>query len=494
MNKIVENYLREYSKVVDDFLKKDEAVVERNYFFFKNFYKKENLEKASWEDLQQMGKHIHAFNSMAIARSKALGNPTQPVEKYREALMYLVYGTDPIDEKIHRIQLDEGYSLPGFGRSALTELACYTNPEEYLFLNSRDMKATEFLGITFSKKGKAGAKFIAFNKAIKPLIESYKSIIGKRTNTTIPLEVDQFLSWIYINYVPDDENLDDSDIEESIEDVLEPFLLQAQTENLKTSEYPKTYQGLNLKVSFGQGNTAKIPWISFLGNNQTTSNGIYPVYLLYKEFQKLILAYGVSETNIPKSKWLLDSNLKTIGQFFSEEGLKPDRYGESYVHSAYDLSEELDWTRINNDLNALINIYKKRILSIETISTVLYLRQPLEILKIRKDLDSACLQINESLATRYVCSLLTKKFLILTGLAGSGKTKLAQAFATWICENENQYKIVPVGADWTSREPLFGYPNALEHNKYILPDSGVLSLILKASKSENQNKPYFLIL
>lgn len=93
---------------------------------------------------------------------------------------------------------------------------------------------------------------------------------------------------------------------------------------------------------------------------------------------------------------------------------------------------------------------------------------------------------------RFVSSLLTKPFLILTGLSGSGKTKLAQAFVEWISDNKDQYKIIPVGADWTNREPLLGYPNALNTTEYILPENGALALILKAI--DNPQKPYFLIL
>src|SRR5690606_30555773 len=51
-----------------------------------------------------------------------------------------------------------------------------------------------------------------------------------------------------------------------------------------------------------------------------------------------------------------------------------------------------------------------------------------------------------------------------------------------------------VGADWTNREPLLGYPNALEGNKYVLPESNALTVILEASKEANENKPYFIIL
>lgn len=102
------------------------------------------------------------------------------------------------------------------------------------------------------------------------------------------------------------------------------------------------------------------------------------------------------------------------------------------------------------------------------------------------------LTFQDSLIARFTSSLLTKPFVILTGLSGSGKTKLAQAFALWLCENEMQYKIVPVGADWTNREPLLGFPNALEQGAYVKPDSGVLDLIIRAT--QNEKKPYFLIL
>jgi len=84
------------------------------------------------------------------------------------------------------------------------------------------------------------------------------------------------------------------------------------------------------------------------------------------------------------------------------------------------------------------------------------------------------------LLNRFSASLLTKPFLILTGLSGSGKTKLAQAFVQWLCQDESQYEVVPVGADWTNREPLLGYPNALKPEEYVKPDSGVLDLVLRA--------------
>jgi hypothetical protein len=109
-----------------------------------------------------------------------------------------------------------------------------------------------------------------------------------------------------------------------------------------------------------------------------------------------------------------------------------------------------------------------------------------------KDISVSGLTYNPLLITRFCASILTKPFLILTGLSGSGKTKLAQAFVQWICQDDCQYRIIPVGADWTNREPLLGYPNALKPEEYVKPDSGVLDLIIQAN--HNPTLPHFLIL
>lgn len=102
------------------------------------------------------------------------------------------------------------------------------------------------------------------------------------------------------------------------------------------------------------------------------------------------------------------------------------------------------------------------------------------------------LHFSKKLLTRFISSLVTKPFVILTGLSGSGKTKLAQSFVQWISQDSTQYCIVPVGADWTNREPLLGFPNALSGKEYIKPDNGVLDLIIRATNYPDL--PFFLIL
>lgn len=132
---------------------------------------------------------------------------------------------------------------------------------------------------------------------------------------------------------------------------------------------------------------------------------------------------------------------------------------------------------------------------VEHVTQVKYIAQvDFDLSDFKSACDNSGLIYSAELLTRYAASLATKPFVLLTGLSGSGKTKLAQAFAQWICETEKQYCIVPVGADWTNREPLLGYVNALEEDKYIIPENGALKLIIEANKEGNEEKPYFLIL
>ena len=120
---------------------------------------------------------------------------------------------------------------------------------------------------------------------------------------------------------------------------------------------------------------------------------------------------------------------------------------------------------------------------------------PFSIDKMIEHIDDTGLLYNPALIKRFAFSLLTKPFVILSGLAGSGKTQLAVTFAKALVEDkEKQMCVVSVGADWTNREPLLGFPNALQHDQYVRPESRVLQLLIEANKPENSDKPYFLIL
>ena len=148
-------------------------------------------------------------------------------------------------------------------------------------------------------------------------------------------------------------------MKENIKEILSSFFEQTETDNLTANHFPSFYSGLKLKVGFGKGNVAKIPWITFLGIGQKPQNGIFPVYYFFKEQKKLILAYGISETEKPQKNWLVDSETKTIAKYFNSFGITPYKYGLSYVYEVYDSNKNLDWNKIEIDLDTLIEKYKK---------------------------------------------------------------------------------------------------------------------------------------
>ncbi|HEU4606961.1 MAG TPA: DUF3578 domain-containing protein [Chitinophagaceae bacterium] len=281
------------------------------------------------------------------------------------------------------------------------------------------------------------------------------------------------------------------------------FLQQANgpQANLKKKDYTGPFNGLAVEASFGNGNAARIPWIAFLRKGQEVQGGIYPVYLYYKQHGVLILAYGVSETRSPKIEW--DVKKQKVEDFFRTNFLdKPDRYGSSLVFTSYNIDVTksdfgLDHSTINNDILELTDIYNSLDFSQVLIETSNKPRnsgkeEPFNHQSFIDDLKKAQLNFTDDHILRFIYSICTKPFVILTGLSGSGKTKLAQTFAQWLCWGKEQICIVPVGADWTSREPLFGFPNALEKEHYVFPESGVLGLLLRACA--NPRLPYFLIL
>jgi len=103
----------------------------------------------------------------------------------------------------------------------------------------------------------------------------------------------------------------------------------------------------------------------------------------------------------------------------------------------------------------------------------------------------ASLVLDSHVFHRFAASLLAKRFLILTGLSGSGKTKLAQAFAQYLSRpGSPSVRLIPVGADWTSNENVVGYPDGLNPANYLVQPA--LELILYAR--EKPTEPCFLIL
>jgi 5-methylcytosine-specific restriction enzyme B len=144
-----------------------------------------------------------------------------------------------------------------------------------------------------------------------------------------------------------------------IPELLKKFLAQAmEGKNFAVKGYPSDYRGLRIRIGFGQGSPAKVPWIVFLGKDQDVQEGIYPALLYYKAARVLVLAKGISETNPPAQTWPLHKTDKTIDAYFTQaRGIRPERYGTSIVVQDYKIPLDASDNELNADLDKLIDEY-----------------------------------------------------------------------------------------------------------------------------------------
>lgn len=96
------------------------------------------------------------------------------------------------------------------------------------------------------------------------------------------------------------------------------------------------------------------------------------------------------------------------------------------------------------------------------------------------------------LVTDYILSLATKPFVILSGISGTGKTKLGQLVAEYVVRatgGRAKKAFVSVRPDWTDNSYLLGWYNAIAER---YETTAVLDLILEASGEPEI--PHFIIL
>lgn len=89
-----------------------------------------------------------------------------------------------------------------------------------------------------------------------------------------------------------------------------------------------------------------------------------------------------------------------------------------------------------------------------------------------------------------------KHFVLLSGLSGTGKTKLALAYARAVCElleldPEDHVALIPVAPDWRDPSSLLGYYNSLGDIPTFQPGPG-LAVLLHAA--EQPALPHFMLL
>ena len=149
----IEEYLEQFAAVAPSHFQSNQWLPER-YEYFLAFFQRNHLLNAEWKDFQAMGDCMHTFNSLAIAKSNALGRPNLPIERYREIFLYIVESKDPISVLVDNLfkRTNGSYFLPFFGESSVSEIIAYARPHECVLYNKRTIEALDFLGIELVKE------------------------------------------------------------------------------------------------------------------------------------------------------------------------------------------------------------------------------------------------------------------------------------------------------------------------------------------------------
>ncbi|WP_026477573.1 AAA family ATPase [Alkaliphilus transvaalensis] len=116
--------------------------------------------------------------------------------------------------------------------------------------------------------------------------------------------------------------------------------------------------------------------------------------------------------------------------------------------------------------------------------------EPIKVENITNEIKSRNFFFNNELIFNYFNCLKTKPFLILTGISGSGKSKLSQVFADIISKGDkSKIELIPVKPNWKDSKGLFGYHNLLDNTYYVTP---LIKLMIRALN--DPENPYFLVL
>jgi GTPase subunit of restriction endonuclease len=115
--------------------------------------------------------------------------------------------------------------------------------------------------------------------------------------------------------------------------------------------------------------------------------------------------------------------------------------------------------------------------------------------RIRQTIDATGAVYSPDLLRRYHLSLKTRRFVILSGTSGSGKTLLTRMYANAVGAT---YCLVPVAPNWTTNEDLLGYYNPLSKQYYDTDFSLFLRRAARAYESAMQVNevpdPFHLVL
>lgn len=264
--------------------------------------------------------------------------------------------------------------------------------------------------------------------------------------------------------------------------------------------------------SIGQGNWAAVPWLAIMNKDITTSTqrGYYIVYLFSEDMERLYLtlAQGVTETTKEKMQKIkeeireqihMSQKVKKDDEIFLGTSPKAKGYANSTAaYIAYDANKMPSEKELVEDLEEMLRYYEGFIAYKEEGTKYemiyerkeVYLDQQSIIDHVSSYIQSKGFFYEKKDLINFFLSLKTKPFVILSGISGTGKTKIVQWFAESLgaTEENGQFTLIPVRPDWSDSSDLLGYVN-LQGEFQDRP----LIKVLEAADA-NPNRPYFVVL
>lgn len=267
--------------------------------------------------------------------------------------------------------------------------------------------------------------------------------------------------------------------------------------------------------SVGKGNWAFVPWIAIMNSSITnsTQRGYYIVYLFSEDMKRLYLSFvqGVTETSKSEMQRVKDEirNVISIDERFQKDDniyLGESKLAKQYADSTalyieYDDDNFPDDERLFKDLEDMITYYEQYVTYRN--NKTIQVNEGVEVHMGNEGLSSETLVNNIHLYIKskgfnyslsniknLYLSLRSKPFVIISGISGTGKTKIIQLFAESIgaTEDNGQFKLIPVRPDWTDSSELLGYVDLKGDFK-----KGPLTEIIEHAL-DNSGLPHFVLL
>ncbi len=229
-----------------------------------------------------------------------------------------------------------------------------------------------------------------------------------------------------------------------------------------------------IKASAGAGNWADVPWLSILNPKITasTQSGIYPVYLFRSDGSGVYLSLGFGATELKKQfgAALAKKKAKELRNRIRGLDKRLGSWDQTVdLRSNTTLGKSYEWASAGAKFYSIESIPNESILVSDLT----------ELLEIYADINLEATG-GSSQSVKDI-QFLSKPFLLLAGISGTGKTRFVREQAKTSGQLSETYCLTSVRPDWHEPSDLLGYISRLAKDgkaEYITTD--VLQFIAKA--------------